>query len=116
MVLTVHLSLKQINGTSNANRMHRRWFSYLQRFVFSIKHRLGSSNKVADTLSRRNSVITIMRLKVTSFDEIKDLYESDVLIFPIFGHNARVTSRIKIIKFRRGFYSSIPDYVFHSLH
>lgn len=57
--------------------MHARWFSYLQRFNFTIKHKQGQSNKVADALSRRTSLLTIMRTTITAFDAIKDSYEMD---------------------------------------
>jgi len=61
VVSTDHMALKQINGDSYTNKMHARWLSYLQRFDFSMKHRSGKSNKVADVLSRRRSVPTLVR-------------------------------------------------------
>lgn len=73
VVLTDRVALKQINKTSDINRMHSRWFSFLQRFEFTIKHRSGVSKKVADALSRKNSLLTVLRVKVVAFDFLKEL-------------------------------------------
>lgn len=57
--------------------MHSRWFSCLPRFDFKIKHKPRQSNKVADALGRRTSLLTIMRTAIIAFDAIKDPYEMD---------------------------------------
>ena len=77
VVLTDHIALKQINGTSDNNRMHSRWFSFLQRFEFTIKHRSGASNKVVDALSRKSSLLTVLRVEVVAFEALKELYSTD---------------------------------------
>ena len=48
----------------------------MQRYYFVVKHRMGVKNKAADALSRRESLLSIMSVKVTRFELLKDDYES----------------------------------------
>ncbi|GKA02997.1 putative gag-pol polyprotein [Tanacetum coccineum] len=50
-------------------------------YSFVSKHKAGSSNVVADALSRRHSMLSILEARVIGFSFIKELYESD----PDFG-------------------------------
>ena len=54
-----------------------KWVEYLQNFTFVIKHKSGVTNRFADALSRRCSLLTEMKVEVLSFDEMKDLYDVD---------------------------------------
>ena len=73
MLFTDHQSLKYLNSQKAMNRMHARWFQFLQRFTFTIKHNSGESNKVADALSRREEILATM----SSLEILKDNYEND---------------------------------------
>lgn len=77
VIQTDHMALKQVNNSKSSNRMHAKWISYLQRFHFTLKHRSGASNKVADALSRKNNLLTILRAQITDFERIKHMYADD---------------------------------------
>ena len=42
-----------------------------------LKHRSGRSNRVANALSRRQLLLTVMQVEVVGFHELKDLYPKD---------------------------------------
>jgi len=48
-----------------------------------IKHKQGKANIMADALSRRHSLLSILETKFLSFDHIKELYPKDVDFSPI---------------------------------
>ena len=50
----------------------------MQSFTFVIKHKSGVTNKVANALSRRCSLLTEMKVEVLGFDEMKELYDADL--------------------------------------
>ena len=54
-----------------------KWVEYLQSFTFVIKHKSGVTNRVVDTLSRRCSLLTEMKVEVLGFDEMKYLYDTN---------------------------------------
>nr|GEZ02674.1 hypothetical protein [Tanacetum cinerariifolium] len=50
------------------NPRHTKWIELLKDFSFVIRQKAGSSNTVADALSRRHSLLTSIRLQVRGFD------------------------------------------------
>jgi len=48
-----------------------------------IKNKQGKANIVADALSRRHSLLSILETKFLSFDHIKEFYPKDVDFSPI---------------------------------
>ena len=52
--------------------MLTRWIAYLQRFNFSIKHKSGKSNNVADALSRRTDLLATLSTQIVAFDSDSD--------------------------------------------
>nr|GEW40676.1 transposon Ty3-I Gag-Pol polyprotein [Tanacetum cinerariifolium] len=59
------------------NKIHARWASFYEKFNYVIKHKSGASNKVADALSRKTTLLVIISNDVVGFDSIKKLYASD---------------------------------------
>ena len=56
---------------------HARWVSYLERFTYVVKHKSGITNRVADALSRRSTLLVTMRVEVPGLDSFSELLKSD---------------------------------------
>jgi hypothetical protein len=50
-------ALQFITRQEKLNQRHAKWVEFMHNFTFVIKHISGSSNKVADALSRRSLVV-----------------------------------------------------------
>ncbi|XP_028556926.1 uncharacterized protein LOC110109044 [Dendrobium catenatum] len=74
-------ALQFINSQRTINRLHARWIMFLQRFSFTIKHKPGKDNRVADALSRKTVLLTKLQTEITGLECLKELYETD----PDFG-------------------------------
>ena len=72
-----HEALKFINHQHKLNRRHETWVEFLQAYNFTIKHKAGVHNVVADALSRRHALVTSRQVQVVGFDVLKELYEED---------------------------------------
>ncbi|XP_074303003.1 uncharacterized protein LOC141637418 [Silene latifolia] len=72
-----HEALKHIHGQQKLNQRHAKWVEFLQSFTFSSKYKTGSSNVVADALSRRHSLLIELDARILGFEHIKELYKSD---------------------------------------
>ncbi|GJR00530.1 RNA-directed DNA polymerase [Tanacetum coccineum] len=77
MVYSDHQYLKYFQNQRHLNKIHARWASFLEKFNYVIKHKSGASNKVADALSRKTTLLVTISNKVVGFDSIKELYASD---------------------------------------
>ena len=53
------------------------WYSFLQRFTFTIKHKSDTSNKAANALSRRSTLLAIIAAKIIAFKSLKETYVDD---------------------------------------
>ncbi|XP_022843266.1 uncharacterized protein LOC111366803 [Olea europaea var. sylvestris] len=58
--------------------------AFLQQFNFVIKHQAGSSNRVADALSRCHGLLAHLQVAVIGFDTFASLYADDPYFGPIF--------------------------------
>ncbi|KAL2223912.1 UNVERIFIED_CONTAM: Transposon Ty3-I Gag-Pol polyprotein [Sesamum indicum] len=73
-----HEALKYIKSQSKLSRRHAKWVEFIESFPYVIKHKKGKENIVADALSRRYVLLSIMDAKILGFELIKDLYANDV--------------------------------------
>ncbi|CAA7027706.1 unnamed protein product [Microthlaspi erraticum] len=76
-----HDALKHLGSQDKISARHASWIAYLQQFTFVIKHQSGKTNKVADALSRRHSLLTTLHVNVVGFAALPELYPLD----PFFG-------------------------------
>jgi hypothetical protein len=67
-----HEALKHLNSQDKLSARHAKWATFVQQFSFTIKHKSGALNKVADALSRKTSLLTTMKSEVISFELLKD--------------------------------------------
>lgn len=83
VLFTDHDALKHLDSQVKVSSRHASWIAYLQQFTFSIRHKSGKLNRVADALSRRHVLLTTMHVAVPGFASFSDLYESDPFFSPI---------------------------------
>ena len=73
-----HEDLKYINGQHKLSNRHAKWVEFFQAYTFVIKHKSGTQNQVANALSRRCGLLSLMQVKVLGFEAIKELYKEDL--------------------------------------
>ncbi|XP_019059018.1 PREDICTED: uncharacterized protein LOC104821897 [Tarenaya hassleriana] len=84
IIHTDHETLKHLKGQSTLKRRHAKWLEYVETFPYVIKYKKGKDNVVADALSRRHALISIMEAKMLGFEHIKGLYRDDVELGDIY--------------------------------
>ena len=77
MLFIYHEALKFINDQHKLNQRHATWVEFLQAYNFTIKHKAGVQNVVANALSRKHALVTSMHVQVVGFDVLKEQYEED---------------------------------------
>ena len=70
-----HDALRFLHSQKKLSARHGRWVELLQSFTFSLRHRPGRENKVADALSRRQHSLQISQAIITGFDSMPLLYK-----------------------------------------
>nr|GEZ63274.1 hypothetical protein [Tanacetum cinerariifolium] len=69
---------RHIRTKDKLSHKHGRWLAFLENFTFVVKHKTGVSNRAADALSRRNSLLVTMQVDVLGLDVIRNqLYIPD---------------------------------------
>lgn len=72
-----HEALRFLKAQKKLNSRHVGWVTYLERFSFVLNHKAGSSNKVADALSRKYSLLTTLSVEIIGFDLLPEYYAAD---------------------------------------
>lgn len=77
IIHTDHETLKHLKAQYKLNRRHAKWVEFLEIFPYVIKYKQGQENRVADALSRRRTLITMLTSKLLGFEMIKGEYMKD---------------------------------------
>jgi RNase H-like domain found in reverse transcriptase/Integrase zinc binding domain/Integrase core domain len=77
VLYTDHQALKFLHEQSKLSDRHAKWVSALQEYTFSIVHKSGTNNKVADALSRRHSLLASMKALTLGFEELPQTLRQD---------------------------------------
>ena len=77
IVYSDHQSLKHFRNQKHVDRMLARWATYLERFNYIIVHKSGTTNGVADALSRHACLLISFESELLGMDQIKGLFEGD---------------------------------------
>src|SRR5574338_356514 len=77
VLYTDHEALKHLQGQDKIAARHASWIAYLQQFTFMVKHKSGVTNRVADALSRRSHLLTTLKVEVTGFEVLPELFTDD---------------------------------------
>jgi hypothetical protein len=77
VIHTDHESLKYLKGQSKLNRRHAKWVEFMESFPYVIKYKKGQVNVVADALSRRFALISMLNAKLMGFEQVKEQYAND---------------------------------------
>jgi hypothetical protein len=70
--------LKHIRGQAKLNKCHAMWVEFIETFPYIIKHKKRKENVIADTLSRRYTLLSQLDHKLFGLEYIKELYAMDV--------------------------------------
>jgi hypothetical protein len=66
-----HESLKHICSKRKLNHRHAKWVEFIESFSYIIKHKKGKENIIADTLSKRYTLLIQLDCKIFGLDIIK---------------------------------------------
>jgi hypothetical protein len=72
-----HESLKYLRLQNKLNRRHAKWVEFIESFPYIIKHKKGKDNVIADTLSRRYTMLSQLDCRIFGLESIKGQYELD---------------------------------------
>jgi hypothetical protein len=73
-----HESLKHIRSQAKLNKHHAKWVEFIENFPYTIKHKKGKDNVIADALSRRYTLLSQCDHKFFGLVSIKELYATDL--------------------------------------
>lgn len=83
ILYTDHDALKHLGSQDKISAHHASWIAFLQQFNLFIKHQSGRINKVADSLSRRHSLVATLHVSVPGFVVLPEQYALDPFFGPI---------------------------------
>lgn len=84
VIRTDHESLKHLKAQGKLNKRHTKWVEFFETFPYIIQYKKGKDNVVADALSRKHVLVTILTSKLMGFESLKSLYPKDPKFYQIF--------------------------------
>nr|GMC60080.1 Zinc finger, CCHC-type [Ipomoea batatas] len=75
IIYSDHEALKYFRSQKHLNKMHARWAAYLEQFTFLLKHKSGATNRVADALSRRRSLLIVMQVDLLQLPSSEKIHK-----------------------------------------
>jgi len=70
-------SLKLLKDQDKLHKMHVKWVEFIEKFPYVIKYKQEKANVVGDALSRRCTLLALLKISLLDFDHIKKLYPQD---------------------------------------
>jgi hypothetical protein len=67
-----HESLKYLHSQNNLNRRHAKWVEFIESFPYIIKHKKWKDNVIADTLSRRYTLMSQLDCCILDLNQLKN--------------------------------------------
>lgn len=84
VLFTDHDALRHLDSQTKVSSRHASWIAFLQQFTFAIKHQSGKTNRVADALSRRHTLLATVHTSVPGFATFAELYKTDPFFAGVF--------------------------------
>ncbi|XP_057999315.1 uncharacterized protein LOC131178374 [Hevea brasiliensis] len=72
-----HESLKYLKGQNKLNKRHAKWSEFIEGFPYVIQYKQGKENVVADALSRRYTLLSMLDARLLGFEHVKEMYAND---------------------------------------
>ena len=67
-----HESLKHLKGQHKLNKRYTRWVEFIEMFPYDIRYKQGKENVVADALSCRYIMLSILDAKLLGFSKLRN--------------------------------------------
>jgi len=67
VIYSDHEALKYLNSQKKLNSRYGRWVEFLQDYTYVLKHKAEMESRVADALSRRRALLSVMSTEVVGF-------------------------------------------------
>ncbi|RDX78286.1 Tf2-9, partial [Mucuna pruriens] len=72
-----HEDLQHLRSQNKLNKRHAKWVEFLEQFSYVIKHKQGKVNIMANALSRRHSLLSLLETKLLGFEHLEEIYLKD---------------------------------------
>ena len=78
--------LKYLKSQGKLNKRNAKSVEFIEQFPYVVNHKTGKANVVADALSRRHALLSMVETKILGFEIFKELYVDDHDFGEIYQH------------------------------